>query len=946
MLFKKLLKMKKFICMLIMICIMIPLVAACTDTDNTLKDNAKNTKIGYGGDIEAYTTYAQANLIEMDKDTYYSYLLTGRDFILTVLPKDPDEDTVYSKNLMFQAIYNGVTPYSEQIVNGNFTFENPQYKILIYYVVADDFLKWDEDAMNKVDGSKNFVSKALDLMGPASNDYEHDVQNRLENYTLKNVVNLNSYISECYFLRTKDGNVSYNSSTYGKDWDRISTKCGDNAKRGNVIADVKNASDKTRTGVTLLYSGGGLNGYFSYSDVLTYDLSKNAMWLSNLISEYGSLKNMILKLTENLSTEEKNAIFKDITEDDYATQMEYKLKYDLSLLGRIKTINYNTLLDIYTTTDNVKSINTIQSADEYKKYIAGNENANNGNYIAFTTADGFVIDRGNIVLEAAADALYDMNILEQFTNMDACTNRTIASYFAEVLADIGIVVGGLAVGAGAVAAVATTLVAVGAVSSSVPVIGWIIGAACLFAAGIATLAVSISTKKAINETSSANYCKIYKEALEEVISGEYIKLPIYHYEIPSDGTSTELCYTNMEINPETGKTQCGYLDANGNFVKKASIPAFKNASTKIFDSLGDLTGSPSLRLYRNGKVVDEIYGVASTQFIISILDSWGVTASSNMKFFAQANNVDDDLQTKTINIYNLLAKAKEEDKIKAENAYYCISEKYEKRCYASEGGIQINDLSALNSENGILTFTTDIAAYNNFANAQRKKIDASHVYDFDKAKNAIKNAVEEEYSKIVQNVEKTDGKYYVYLYNEVTGMYDNKYEIVIDDENSALMKNDGETQIASIQLVNKSGYYQFEYNNIIYKLTTVTTNKGELDTYRVTVKEYISDSADSPFNSSEIKTARKHIVNNNSFLESFNSIIENSIYEMREKATSKDTILKNIDSSFSELKGKGYYTEYIDAFINITIQTGVADKTNYHTASNFYKKNMAISLVY
>ena len=148
---------------------MIPLVAACTDAENHLTNNRKNIRIGYGANIEAYTTYAQANLIEMDKDMYYSYLLNGRDFILTVLPKDPDEDTPYNKNLMFQAIYNGVTPYSEQIVNGNFSFTNPQYKILIYYITADKFLKWDEDATNKVDGSNNFISKALDLMGPASN---------------------------------------------------------------------------------------------------------------------------------------------------------------------------------------------------------------------------------------------------------------------------------------------------------------------------------------------------------------------------------------------------------------------------------------------------------------------------------------------------------------------------------------------------------------------------------------------------------------------------------------------------------------------------------------------------------------------------------------------------------------------------------------------------------
>ncbi len=921
---KRLLKMKKIICMLIMICVMIPLVAACTDAENHLTNNRKNIRIGYGANIEAYTTYAQANLIEMDKDMYYSYLLNGRDFILTVLPKDSDENTPYNKNLMFQAIYNGVTPYSEQIVNGNFSFTNPQYKILIYYITADKFLKWDEDATNKVDGSNNFVSKALDLMGPASNDYEHDVQNRIENYTLKNVVNLNSYISECYFLRTKNGSLAYNSSEYGSDWKRISTKCGSTENKGNVILDVKNASNKTEAGVTLLYSGGGLNGYFTYNDVANYKLEENAPWLNNLINEYGTLTNMITKLTESFSQIEKDELFGSVTVEEYAKQMEYKLKYDLSLLGRISNIKYNTLLDINTTTENIKNINEIKNVDEYKKYLDGNENANKGNYIAFTTAEGFVIERGNIVLQAAADAIFDMNILEQLTNIDACTNRTIASYFAEVLADIGIVVGGLAVGASAIAAVATTLVAVGAVSSSVPVVGWIFGACCLLAAGIATLAVSVSTKKAINETSSANYCEIYADALKEVISGEYIKLPIYHHEIPhNEKYDVTLCY---QLNDE-----CGYYK-DGEFVKKGTA-AFKGADQEEFAKLGVLTGAPSLRLYQNGKVIDEIYGIASTQFLISILDSWGVTASSNMKFFSQVQGVDQNLQTKTVTIYDLLAKADKEDKLNIQKAYYCISEKYEKRCY-KEDGIEVSVADLKN--NGQMTITTSVDLYNKFVKERENEIKKKHEYSFNGLQVDLWNAVSDNYSKNVQKVEEKEGEHYVCLYRGKL-LPCEKYKIVINETYTMLENALGKP----IRLENYSSYYTFTDNitNITYKLTPVTDSSGNVSTYKVVRK-----SIDKTPYEDIVEKMKKH-TNSQEFIETFTAIVDKIIDDM-EDALDENTIIENIKSGFNNrLSGMAYYIEYIDAYFNITIETKKGDDTSYNTSSNIFGK-IPVSLKY
>ena len=83
--------------------------------------NARYCKnIGVGDNIQAYTTYRQAKFMEMDKDMYYSYLLSFRSFILVVLPRAVDDtsteadESLYPKqdNLMFQAVYSGVSPYS------------------------------------------------------------------------------------------------------------------------------------------------------------------------------------------------------------------------------------------------------------------------------------------------------------------------------------------------------------------------------------------------------------------------------------------------------------------------------------------------------------------------------------------------------------------------------------------------------------------------------------------------------------------------------------------------------------------------------------------------------------------------------------------------------------------------------------------------------------------
>lgn len=734
MIYKFIKKFRKVICLLVVFCITIPLISACGEKENHLEESIANQVIGVGGSIEAYTTYSQAKFMEMDKNMYHSYLLSGRDFILVALPGGEADANgkVYpdKENLMFQAVYNGVTPYAEEIFEGNFLFKNPEYKILIYYVLASDFLDWDIEANNQAD--EGMLDKALDFLGPADADnYEEYKASRdmyistelgmqpnvIKNegeYNLKNVVNTNKYVSECDFLRVNKIAGKYFPASYdgAQDTNAIA-KCGsdgNNIPRGqNVIAKVANGQDGIN-GVTLLFGSGGLTGYFTNKHVEEYDFN-NAGWITELLNskDYGGkmekyVKHMLDNYICNGSTD---GICSPSELSKQAAQMTFKFKYDLALLGRIRKIHYNTLLDInkYKTQ---KSVNTNYNGNlnEYAKILQGSTDYHSGDYIAFTTAEGFVLDRGNIAMQAGEDFLFNTNFLELLTQMDACTNRTLASYMAEVLADVGIIVGGIAVAVGAailayaaVASVASTVVSIatiGLASLSVPGAGWIIGGALLLVAGAVALFAGVTTKKAINDTTSANYCEVFKDAMDQIMDASYLKVPVYHYNIPADANyTTDICYGNYVYNPDSNREECGFI-RNGVFEKsELAIPSFKMADTHQVDTLKELSGAPSVRLYSKGKVVDEIYGASSPQYLYAIMDSWGVTSATSMKYFVGVN-MDEEGNPKNISIYDLLhnndSVANAVRVASIQRASYCVSEKYGESCDEIGDKVEITNL--------------------------------------------------------------------------------------------------------------------------------------------------------------------------------------------------------------------------------------------------------------
>lgn len=901
-------KFKNVICLILMFCIIVPIVGACGKRDNKLTYSSYNKIIGKGANISAYTTYSQAKFIEMDQDMYYSYLMAYRDFILVVLPDKDNDGQPDNDNLMFQAAYSGVTPYSESFVNGNFSFKNPEYKLVIYYVLAKDLLSWDDMAF--LEEETGLITRAFDVLGPLadiSNDMKasNDTVKRMKYYVLRNLANNNRYVSECDFI-----------SKYSVD---IPDKCVDYSK--HVVENVK---DGTSNGLTLLYRSGGINGYFTYEDVASYDVTKST-WINKLLNHYNENRYTKVSIEEYLTEMiEKNVCNTELGKNlssaggnvcdnisSYVQQMLYKLKFDMALLNRIDKIHYNTLLDINTSSQVTTGINDAYQGNvsRYNQLLKGDSTVNNGNYITFTTAEGFIIDRGDIMETGFIDALLDTNILAGLSMIDACTNRSLASYVAELYATIGIGLGGIMVGAGAVAAVAAGLISVGLVSSSVPVVGWVVGAACLLIAGTIVLVESISAKKALDETDSANYCKIFEEVIEEIISMSYVKLPVYNYNIPEDDERTvDLCYLGEYEKDENGVESC-----NSDF----DVAAFKYADMETVDQLSSLSGAPSLRLYSNGKLVDEIYGSASPTFIYAIMDSWGVTAATNMKYYTTLNKGDEGI--KTIDVYDLLSGSDSKNTITG--AQYCISTKYGEPC--------VNGKSLSLSRNSFVNGKYSL----NYSGQTKVDIDAMRQtvvdsivsnastrepIDFANYEVSMKNAANAEVNFSNSYVED------IRIYVNVNG---NKIEIVEQSNGSIYIKDD---KLNIINVETNSNYYTFNYSNDNYGV--VKNSDGSYSVIKMSDFDSMKSAIENIFN----KMTEVDKIDSSYFNDTKGEYIE-KIIELK-MLKDEDSINEHVHQYILNLMNINYSSGSVPIYFTISITEKDSEgNTNFVSSSTLFE---------
>ena len=436
-------------------------------------------------------------------------------------------------------------------------------------------------------------------------------------------------------------------------------------------------------------------------------------------------------------------------------------------------------------------------------------------------------------MQAGEDFLFNTNFLEALTQIDACTNRTLGSYIAEILATTGIITGaGLAVG-GAALLTAGILAKVGIISTSIPGVGWIVGGVALLAAGALALYAGIATKKSINDTNSADFCEVFKEAMEEIVNSSYIKLPIYTYNIKEDSEyTTELCYedyydiTTYDANGNAViKKTCGSYDKDGVFKKAGTIPAFKMANVETVEKLDELSGAPSIRLYSKGKLVDEIYGAASAEYVYAIMDSWGVTSAANMKFYSGIEMDNDTI--KQFSIYDLMYTNSQRNTT-ISSALYCVTLKYGESC-TSSNGIAINGLSYNKFNSGIYTSSVNNSsllqkeeALKNYQISDLKAKYEVTADDIVTYKNSFLNELQKEGGPNKDNIEAILDNLNNLFLNDKAAL--ERIETFRTKLNSALIANNGSIDQA-INIVNDLDSYLVDityYNNSIPLYFTVT----------------------------------------------------------------------------------------------------------------------------
>lgn len=380
---KWLMKFKRVICFIVMICVMIPFASACDDVDNGLVENKSNSKIGVGGNIAAYTTYRTAPLKMMTQNLYYSYLMNYRPFILVVVPDSAvvlDAEGNVSQlndNYMLNAAAAGVFQYDSSYSS---YIEN-ELKVLMYYAKASEFKKWEKD--------NGFIANAYDFTKGSENSSEFSPRN----FKCDKIVNM-----------------------------------GSNLANEKVCNGSESIFNNIGEGIVLLYGEGSLEGYIKDKDIRDhiYSYEDISNKIHNLIPAH--YKNVLadLNLHMNLSQEEKSAAYKAI--------------FDIAILSRISNLNKFTKLDFSTgSSSNQAQLNEKYKLEDYEVKTVGLETMSNAlygkgefegtSYIALVTADGFIYERGDIVSNGVLGTLSEEYrlILEELMRLDACPNEKIGS---------------------------------------------------------------------------------------------------------------------------------------------------------------------------------------------------------------------------------------------------------------------------------------------------------------------------------------------------------------------------------------------------------------------------------------------------------------------------------------------------------------------------------------
>lgn len=580
-------KFKKLICLVIIICVIVPLASACGNVDNGLTEHKQNSKIGVGGNINAYTTYRSAPLKMMTRKLYYSYLMNYRPFILVVVSDDAvtlDSDgnvtALNDNHEMIMSAASGVFPYKSDYSG----YSNHDLKLLLYYVTITEFKSWENDAAD----DDNFVSKAYDFISPGGSvSIEESEEYSPRKFRCNKIVNMG-------------GNLSDNSNT-NRDTVISPVACDLNGGSDSIY-NVGTGANQEK-GIILLYGEGSLEGFIRDSDIKGgYSSLNTNAYISRIKSLVPNNYHYLLDMFKEISGNELNA--------KYSAREGYKVLFDVSLQSRINKINEFTKLDF---TNNTDSFNTQYLLSDYKmqevdndvmtKALNGSEDFKDKSYVTLVTADGFIFERGDIVSDGVMGTLsaaYAL-VLEELMRMDACPNETVTKVVLDVLSTGAIIAGGAIL-------VATLFVT--------PIPGARIVGAALLLAGLIYKAVQSGAA-----ASDVNYCEVYEDVLLKLKEEATFAVPVISSHIAKDPGNRTVYFCN--------KIGVSYEECP----KSNQVDLYYYADTEKASNM-KLSGMPYLGFYHEGKLVDSISGIADPTFMSEILSSWGILVSTDNKYFA------------------------------------------------------------------------------------------------------------------------------------------------------------------------------------------------------------------------------------------------------------------------------------------------------------------------
>ena len=581
MIYKFFKKFKKLICLVIIICIVVPLASACGRVDNGLEEHKSNSKIGVGGNIEAYTTYRSAPLKMMTQNLYYSYLMNYRPFILLVVSDNAvrfDEEgnvsSLDSSHNMIMSAASGVFAY-----NRNYSgYSNYDLKLLMYYVTITEFKNWERDAT----AANGLISKAYDFVKPGGSvSVESSKEYSARNFYCNKIVNMGSNLSD-------NSNSDRESA--------ISPVACDLNGGYNSIYNVGDNPGQEK-GIVLLYGQGALEGFIRDSDIrgnTSSTLSLNS-YINRIKSLLPNNYHYLLNTFKEVSGNQLNAT--------YSPEEGYKVLFDVAIQSRITKINQYTRLDF---SNNGTKFNTDYLLSDYDIKSVGNDvmmDALNGqedfsgkSYVTLVTAEGFILERGDIVADGLAGTLsaeYAM-VLEELMRMDSCPNETVTQIILDVLSSGAIIAGGAIL----LASIFLT-----------PVPGARLLGAALLLAGV--IYKSIQSGAAATDQ---NYCEVYEQVLLQLKKDATFAVPVISTVIEEDPLNRTVYFCGR-VGVEY--TECPVEDR---------VDLYHYADISTAEEM-DLQGMPYLAFYHKGELVDSISGVADATYIAEILSSWGVLVS-------------------------------------------------------------------------------------------------------------------------------------------------------------------------------------------------------------------------------------------------------------------------------------------------------------------------------